>query len=246
MGFGAREFIEFLFVPAIGLGLLFKRANTVLMQILLVFILSFGIYINQVQARQYRDHIILWDGMDKQDYWRVFLQTSPGYFYWLEERNGFQKPALINTKIDHSYLNDFEHPEGWENDMRVSEKVAHTGKFANFIDGDFPKSATFSHLLTADEIKNDSLIQTSAWFYGPQPDFTALIISFENNGLIITKNDVRIRKFADQNFNWNRAILQTNIPANLATGSTLRVYIDNTYNSEKFYIDDFRVDLVKK
>jgi hypothetical protein len=246
MGFGAREFIEFLFVPAIGLAMLLKRARNGLIMLLLVLVFSFGIYVNQVQAEQYRHHIILWDGMNKDDYWRVFLQRGAGYYYWLDERDGFKHPDFINTKIDKSYTNSFEQPAGWDNDSRVSDKTVHTGKAANYIDNAHRVSAIWSHLLDENELRLDSLIQASVWFNGPQPDFTALVISFENKGRIISKNDVRIRKFADHNFSWNRAMLQQIIPAGLPEGTLVKAYVDDTYNEEKFFLDDFRVDLVKK
>jgi len=246
MGYGAREFIEFLFVPGIGLAYLFKISKALFARFSLILLCIIGIYVNQVQAEQYRNHIILWDGMTKEGYWRVFLKRSSGYYYWLEERDGFTQPLLINTSIDKSYLNDFEHSSGWENDNRTSNTISHTGKFSNYIDGHNSKSAIFTHKLTALELNNDSLIQASVWFYGPQPDFTALIISFENKGQIISKNDIRIRKFANENFSWNRAILKQTIPPNLPNGTIIKAYVDNTYNSEKFYLDDFRVDLVKK
>ena len=116
----------------------------------------------------------------------------------------------------------------------------------NYIDGTNRLSAVYSDTLKGDELKTDKLIQASVWFYGPQPDVTALVICFENNGKIISENEARIRKFADHNFTWNRVILQQLIPPDLPSGTVLKVYVDNKYNSEKFYLDDFQVDFIKK
>jgi hypothetical protein len=246
MSFGAREFIEFLFIPVIGLTVLLQKIRYGVIKILLLTLCCIGIYVNQVQARQYRDHIILWDGMNKETYWRVFLETSPGYYYWIEERNGFKKPQFISIGIDKRYLNDFEQPYGWEGEKNVSEKWVHSGVKANFIDKNLRKSVIFNHMLTKEEINHDSIIQAGVWFYGPQPDFTSLVIQFERNGKEISKNDVRIRKFADENYQWNQAILQSVIPAEAAPGTIIKVYVDNLHNDDTFYLDDFSVDMIKK
>ena len=66
--FGAREFIEYLFVPAIGLAILFQKCRPVVLKLVLIGICSLLIYVNLVQEGQYRKHILLWDGMDKQSY----------------------------------------------------------------------------------------------------------------------------------------------------------------------------------
>jgi hypothetical protein len=176
----------------------------------------------------------------------VFLCTSASYYYFLEERQEFKKPEFVTQKIDQSFTNDFERYHGWENESRISEKVAHSGSKSNYIDVSHGRSAIFSHVLTTDELQNDSSVQASIWFYGPQPDITALVISFETKNKVVLKNDMRIRKFADHNYSWNRVYFQEAIPTGLPTGSVLKVYVDNKYNSDLIYLDDLEVDFIKK
>jgi len=246
MGFGAREFIEFLFVPAIGLALILKRSKHWLLRIGFIIICLFGVYVNLVQEKQYRYHIILWDGMDKTDYWRVFLRNSPGYYYFLEERAGFVRPTLINTKVDKSFTHAFEHAQGWRNDDNVTKVEVHSGTWANYINNKHEVGAIFTYPIDSSIMQKDSLVQASIWFNGPQPDFTRLVIQFVKDNKEVARSFERLRKFADHNFSWNQAIVQAPIPKDLPKGSIVNVYIDNTYNTETFYLDDFRIDFIKK
>jgi hypothetical protein len=245
MGFGAREFIEFLVIPGIGLSVMLQRLNGLVLKGFVLLICFFGVYVNQVQAEQYRDHIILWDGMSKETYWRVFLQRGSGYYYWLDEVAGFKRPEFITSGIDKTFTHDFESTGKWLSDDRRTEKKAHSGRHSNYIDEFNHKSAVFTCLLTPDVINNDSLLQASVWFYGPQPDYTSLVISFDTPDSTFLKSEQRIRKFAGENHHWNQAILQQAIPKTNRE-LTLKVYIDNKHNNDFFYLDDFRVDFIKK
>jgi hypothetical protein len=73
--FGMRPFIEFYPVLFISFGLIFSNLKS-LEKSLFVFITLFTTPLNIIQAYQYKNYILNWDGMTKKTYWEVFLRTD--------------------------------------------------------------------------------------------------------------------------------------------------------------------------
>jgi len=73
--FGMRPFIEFYPVLFISFGLIFSNLQF-LGKSIFIFITLLTIPLNIIQAYQYKNYILNWDGMTKKTYWEVFLRTS--------------------------------------------------------------------------------------------------------------------------------------------------------------------------
>ncbi|MCC7051609.1 MAG: hypothetical protein IT239_07520 [Bacteroidia bacterium] len=74
-GYGQRSFIDFYPTLFLIIALSVDQFNQLLKNIASIFVVV-CVLLNQVQARQYRTHIINWEDMDKIKYWNVFLSNS--------------------------------------------------------------------------------------------------------------------------------------------------------------------------
>lgn len=82
MTYGQRPFIEYYLIFSILLGFLLSKLKKYF-KIALMVLLGILCYHNFLQMSQYRHYILHWDEMDRQKYWKVFLQTDPIYYGYL-------------------------------------------------------------------------------------------------------------------------------------------------------------------
>jgi len=82
--FGMRAMIDFYPVFALIFALLLNQIRNPWMKYALFTLGAFFIYVNQVQAYQFRNYIMEWDRMSKFKYWKVFLKTDEKYsgLFW--------------------------------------------------------------------------------------------------------------------------------------------------------------------
>lgn len=73
--YGMRPYIDYLPVFVIPLAL-FLQDNRIPVRVLVMGVLFGMAVINQIQTFQYKEYILTWDTMNKQDYWKVFLRTN--------------------------------------------------------------------------------------------------------------------------------------------------------------------------
>ena len=243
--FGSRPYIDFLFVPATGFSMSFQKLRS-WYKPAFIFICFIGLFVAQVQAYQYRHQDITWDGMNEQTYWRVFLQTGKGYDHWLYEKKEFDPQTLIDKNIDKSFFNGYETPGTWGSDGNTTNRITMTGSSSYVLDGCHIFSPAFKYQMTPEILKNDSLIQESVWFYGPQPENNRLVIKFEQNGKMVSWTDFMFRRYNTENFTWTRAVLHVPIPQNIKPGDTVMCFAYNGDSRLRFFLDDFRVDFIKK
>ncbi|NVO21001.1 MAG: hypothetical protein HXX13_14970 [Bacteroidetes bacterium] len=88
--YGMRPYIDFYALFFLPFALMFDSSKLVF-KVVMVLAGFFFIYVNMIQTYQYQNYIIKWMGMEKQDYWNVFLKTDNRYkgVVW-KEYPGFQ------------------------------------------------------------------------------------------------------------------------------------------------------------
>jgi hypothetical protein len=245
-GFGSRVLVEFLFIPAVGIALILNSLKKLAIKVSAFVMCMMLIFVNQVQAYQYRHHIIMWDSMNKDYYFQVFMKTGKPYEHWLEEKFNFKPAMLIASNIDKSFDNNFETKGLWINDSNRRNTFVKDGKWATIIDSKLNFSSTFQHVFSAEEIEHDSLIQASVWFCGPFPGETSLVISFNKPDHTFIWNDLKLRKFMTYPYTWTQAVYQVSIPHNLPFGSDITCFVYSGDLKKPIYLDDFKIDFIKK
>jgi len=82
---GQRPMIDFYSAFILAFVPLIKEPRKIWKGILLLAVLP-AITVMQIQTFQYKKAIILWDGMTKEQYWKVFLSTNEkyGWYFWKE------------------------------------------------------------------------------------------------------------------------------------------------------------------
>lgn len=244
--FGSRVFVDYLFVVAIGFALAFGKIKSVYLKIAFSVICIIGLFVSQVQAYQYRKEIITWDYMNEALYWRVFLQTSKAYEHWLSEKTSFQPQTIIENGIEQSFANGYEQPGLWGSGDNRTSYVSKTGQYSYMIDGDHLFSPVFKFTLTDYILYHDSLVQESVWFYGPQPENTRLVIRVDRGDKMISWNDMMFRRFVDHSDTWTRAVFHMPISRDYKPGDVISFFAYNGDSKERFFLDDYRVDFIRK
>ena len=157
MSFGNRAFIDFYCFFAIILAFAFSFKSRIFNYVL-ILISGVFLFINQVQAFQYKEYILYWN-MDKEMYWRVFLKTSTNYkgLLWeeaesLESYNNFADKIKTSEKILEKHI-DFEN----DSSKNIVPTIAHSGT-KSFHLNNYAKSSP------SIIIKPDFIVNTDRYF----------------------------------------------------------------------------------
>ncbi len=244
--FGSRVFIDYLFVVAIGFAYAFDKIKSAYLRIAFSVVCIIGLFVAQVQAYQYRKEIITWDNMNETLYWRVFLQTGKAYQHWLNEKNYYQQQTIVENGIEQSFTNGFEEPGTWNSDDNRTSYFSRTGTYSYIIDDKHIFSPAFKYTLTDYILKNDSIVQESVWFFGPQPENTRLVIRVDRNDKMISWDDMQFRRFVNESGTWTRAVFHLPLAKNLKAGDVMSFFVYNGDSKNRFFLDDFRVDFIRK
>jgi len=247
--FGAREFIEFLVFPAIGLALLFGNLSSMLAKYVIAFICLLCLGLNQFQEFQYRHFILLWDNMTAADYWKVFGKTGKRYAGFLWKDVNFKPiniPYFPDSIISEKYYNDFEKAGMWgPNEVRDTVEH-HSGKWANYIDSKNIYSATLSKKSDPELFRKDSIVQAFAWVKGDFPEGAQFAVSFYKGPKIVGWHTANIEPFARNYSEWAKCAIQCAFPPASDSINEMKVFIFNENAKEPLYIDDFEVDIIKR
>jgi len=168
MSYGHRAFIDYYSIFALLIGLFYDHLKNKIPKFIVLTILLFFVFLNQLQSYQYRKYILHWDLMTKEKYWSVFLKT--GEFghpnLWNPIKN--EKSIVSDTGIYLISKNDMEDIyENWNND-------------ASFINNlkDFPSGELC--------VKTDN-------YYTSTPVYTRNISDFKN--IAVTKIIIRYQAY---------------------------------------------------
>jgi hypothetical protein len=245
MSFGNRVFIDFLFLPAIGICLWHAHLSNRLAKSLFVIVCLCLLTLNQVQAYQHRKYILRWDMMTRSDYWRIFLKTGEEYegFFW--SKNEITLPQRL-ANPDKSFYFDFENSGQIAGDQHRVPGEGREESYAARVDVYNPFGPTWKARVDSVHI-NDSLIQTSLWFScRHMPKKTALVTTVMQNGKPIFWQEKEVKHFYGPGKKWHQMLIQQKLLDSLPSGSEIQVFVWNKDTDEEVYIDDMQVDVFER
>lgn len=126
--FGLRAYIDFFPVFALLIGMLLLSIRSFILKIIIVSIGGFTTFLNQFQTHQYIYKIIHPYVMDKEKYWKVFLDNSDSLqwiFYDIPKA-----PTVVSFTKEDSFSNDFEKSGLWAGDENLTNELTHSGSNA--------------------------------------------------------------------------------------------------------------------
>ena len=239
MGFGHRAMIDFLILPALGFHTLIC-ADKILRRLAITLSIV-CLTINVIQTYQYKRYILLWDGMNKDAYWKVFLKTSTKYhgILWgdLSESTHHFKNNIRNT-----IYQDFENTASLGNNPNISNEWVHSGKNACIVD----KAHSYSPGIEIALQPCDSMVQASVWFRNNRCENSVLGTTIYRKGKVVYYKDSRFLLFWFKNKQWTEAVLHAPIPVDMQKGDTMKVFVWNADSRERVAIDDMKADIITK
>lgn len=259
--FGAREFIEFLIVPGLGLLYLFK-IRWFFVRAILFIVSLFLVGINLVQAYQYQHFILLWDGTDPIDYKRVFLKTAPVYESVLWHYADKQVDSIITKNIRCSVETGYENqydisyaaPENWydktknaalyppalSGDLNADFSIYRNGKASAALD----MQHQVTPVLSVPLLDGDSLIQASLWFYGQMPHGSKVVLLLSRNDNEIMNKSELLLAYYFHTDKWTPAVIHLMLPHDVRKGDRINVFVTDNNSGDRLFIDDMKVEVI--
>ena len=110
--FGMRPYLEYMPILLMGVGWLWEHGRRGLKWVL-ALVVTVLVYVNVVQSYQFHQNIMPWDGMTKESYHGIFLNTNralAGYYHNHPEK-------WMYVGIDSlTHRHDFAEAQGWKNE----------------------------------------------------------------------------------------------------------------------------------
>lgn len=230
------EFYPLLIIPmAVGLNNLKRRSEIIL--ILLVFLPITGFCL--FQTYQYEKHILSYDDMNKEKYWKVFLKTD-------RHLKAVAYPPKVETISHDSILSKKIIEYNFDND---AQNAYNTSQFFSAshslkLDKQLEYSSTFTS--TFSELKNEDISYIEVSLMAKKIDEEnegTLIVSFENpNGQIFRYDSYPIGLLINTD-SWEKINYSLKIPP-MADNDIMKIYVWNK-SDYPLFIDDMRIELYK-
>jgi hypothetical protein len=139
--FGFRPMVEFFPLFAVLLLFALEAFRSGLFRGIFIGVCFFLVYVNQVQAYQYRSFILHWDAMSRYKYWRVFLKTDDKWIGYVWDN---PEPSDLYFTPLKSFSYDFDKPDslwsGGATDTASGE--AYSGRGITFLNDNTEYSNT--------------------------------------------------------------------------------------------------------
>ena len=249
MSFGFRPLIDFFPVFAVLLALGFNLFKSKTAKYVLVFLCIGCIYVNQVQAYQYRHYILHWSVMSKEKYWKVFLKTDDKWKGYLWEN---LVAGDIDGNVKANYKTDFESQSlYWDTKGRKEAgSKAHSGNYVAEIKSSDEFGPTFS-------IRNDStlgnikqvILNCTFYIHDDQansPDSTFLVVSLLGEGGTDYFYQLKsMKRDADERGKWRTKSYAIRLSQLESPQDELRIYFWNPQKNTVL-IDDIEMDLLEE
>ncbi len=249
MSFGFRPLIEFFPLFAILLVMGFNWLQSRISKLVLTLFCLSCIYINQVQAYQYRNYILHWDSMSKDKYWKVFMQTGNEWRGYLWEY--FVPGDLFGTEKSR-YTMDFESPDPhWDlKTLKEAGTLAHSGKTVSEIRNNEEFGPTFN--LGRDSVLASlqrGFIDCTLYIYDDlqhSPDSSFLVVSLQHtDGITYFYKMSSLDRHRNERGEWRMKGLSLRLPALENADDELKVYIWNPQRNN-LLIDDVEITLMEE
>jgi len=234
--FGLRAYLDFYPAFAILLALFLNSLTSQRLKVSFMVLTFLCMGFNLIQTYQYFNCIIPYEGMNKEEYWKVFLKMDPSFGYI------FYYPDTSNYKCINNYSlkNDFEHNTGG-NDQTISTTYAHSGTHAAFVNEKQQVSPVLSLKASILPPISPLSINVKLWAYMP---------SFNNNASIVISLQTEkgecylwsvrnLQGFVFDRNVWTQAYSFIELPAFKNPSDILKVFVFDTKGA--VYIDDMEV-----
>lgn len=252
--FGAREFVDFLVLPGLGLLYLFQASRKRLSKSILLITCFLLTALNQVQAYQYKHFILLWDGTDWIDYKRVFLKTDVVYRGMLWKHSDMAADSMITNpkrcsiqtgfedSNDISATGDSSAKADLAGALNIEKTISHSGKQSILVD----QWHQFSPILSMPADENDSLVQATLWFYGKMPSKTKFTISVTRAHKELINQYQLLLAYYFHTDNWTKAVMHVHLPKNMERGDRINMLVYDNNSGDRLLIDDMKMDIINK
>ncbi len=230
------EFYPLLIIPmAVGLNNLKKRYKIILIVFLFLPLTGFCLF----QTYQYEKHILSYDEMNKEKYWKVFLKSDRHLkaVAYPPKQETISRDSIISQKIiQYDFDNDAQ------NAYNTFEYFS--GGHSLKLDKQLEYSSTFAS--TYSELKNEDISYVEVSLMAKKIDEeneATLIISFEYpNGQIFRYDNYPIGLLINTD-SWEKINFSVKIPT-MGEKDIMKIYVWNKSNFP-LYIDNMRIELFK-
>ena len=233
------EFYPLLIIPmAVGLNYLKKSYQIILIVLIFFPLTGFCLF----QTYQYEKHILSYDEMNKEKYWKVFLKKDRHLkaVAYPPKVETIQRDSIISQKV---ILYDFDHDA--ENAFNTSEYFS--GGHSLKLDKQLEYGTTYSTSFSELKKENVSYVEVSVMAKKTDDENEAsLILSFEYpNGQIFRYDNYPIGLYIHTD-SWEKINYSLKIPP-MGDNDIMKVYVWNKSDFPLF-IDDMKIELfsVKK
>ncbi len=249
MSFGFRPMIEFFPLFAILLALGFSTFNKRYSKFILVFLCLACLYVNQVQAYQYRNYILHWSVMSKEKYWKVFLKTGGEWKGMLWE---YFLPGEIKGFTKAKYTIDFESDSNNQvsNGKTNLGSLAHSGNFASVLTAMDEFGVTFT--LRDDSVLaslKKGVLECSLYVYDlmkHNTDSTFLVVSLHHpDGTTYYYKMSSLERSQREQGKWRTKGLSLRLPVLENQNDELRIYLWNPQKNN-LVVDDIEISLLEE
>lgn len=248
-GFGFRPMIEYFPLFAILLLFSFNLFKNRKLKYVFIGLCMSTFLVNQVQAYQYRNSILIGEHMSRYKYWRVFLKTDPKWKGYVLNN---PEPSDITGAVVKEFKTDFENStSGWNGAGAVDAgNEAHSGKMCGILDAnnEYGNTLMLYGFKDLNEYKKPALI-FSGYLHDKNrfpSDKLQVVISYDKSdgGTYFYKSRL-IDNFVDRKNGWKKFEVALRIDPLRNENDVVKIYIWNQYK-ETFLIDDLNVQFVEE
>jgi hypothetical protein len=169
--FGLRAFVDFYAFYAILLAILLNSLPSIWLKSSVIFLTLLCVGLNLIQTFQYCKWILPYDGMNKEKYWKIFLQTDRSYMGILDRPD----TANFNVLPNCNFINSFD-PNAWgNNNDNITAAYAHSGTYSSFINDRHQSTPVLALKASSIPKANRTFVFVRLWAYMPNMDNDASI-----------------------------------------------------------------------
>jgi hypothetical protein len=209
----------------------------------------FTVFVNQVQAYQYRKFILHWDQMTKYKFWRVFLRTDDKWIGYVWENP--EPSDIVGTTVK-ELTSDFESDDRQWNGAALADvgSKAHSGSKVISLDENNVYSNTLIMKSNAQLFHSRKPAVVVSGYINDKnrlpSDKLQLIVSYDGqNGESYFYRARNVDNFVDWKSGWKRFEVAMRLDTLHNESDIVKIYFWNV-QKEKFLIDDVSFQIVDR
>lgn len=242
---GNRAFVDFYFIFCIliAFSLSLSKKPLALLSLSVVYIAL--VFFNHIQIYQYRHLIYDYQKMDKEGYWKVFLQTDKNYEGLLvdwSDNDGERNLANRNKKLSMSSSTDFDKPDSLWSNINIRELSLCLSKPNVLAVGDGLAAGEFFHIREDQMPIKNRLIMEITLNVCLSHEFSSgyLYNCLKNNGKVFFFKQNKIWFKNSKVKDWTQLKFYTELPP-LNKGDEVFIYLNNAGHGN-LYLDNCKVN----